>query len=78
MLGLLQWAIHRLYRLSKSWVYIADSKLDLLQEGVGLQGCSLSPILFMNFMDRILRHSQGVQGVQFSDVKILFLQMMSV
>ena len=38
---------------------------------VGLrQGCPLSPILFMNFMDRISRCSQGIEGVRFGDLRI--------
>ena len=30
----------------------------------------MSPILFINFMDRISRRSQGVEGVQFGDLRI--------
>ena len=30
----------------------------------------MSPILFITFMDRISRHSQGVEGVQFGDLRI--------
>ena len=38
---------------------------------VGLcQGCPLSPILFITFMERISRNSQGVEGVGFGDVRI--------
>ncbi|KAK0155726.1 Retrovirus-related Pol polyprotein from type-1 retrotransposable element R2 [Merluccius polli] len=35
-----------------------------------LPGCPLSPILFIIFMDRISRHSQGVEGVRFGDLRI--------
>ena len=39
--------------------------------GVGLrQGCALSPILFVIFMDRISRRSQGGEGLQFGGLRI--------
>ena len=42
--------------------------------GVGLrQGCALSPILFVIYMDRISRHSHGVEGLQVGDLKIASL-----
>ncbi|TWW53113.1 R2 Retrovirus-related Pol polyprotein from type I retrotransposable element [Takifugu flavidus] len=34
------------------------------------QGCPLSPILFITFMDRISRCSHGVEGVRFGDLRI--------
>ncbi|TWW74372.1 R2DM Retrovirus-related Pol polyprotein from type II retrotransposable element [Takifugu flavidus] len=38
---------------------------------VGLrQGCPLSPVLFITFMDRISRRSRGVEGVEFGGRKI--------
>ena len=49
-------------------------KSDLFSVRVGLrQCCSLSPILFITFMDRISRHSQGAEGFQFSGVSMLSL-----
>ena len=55
----------------KSLVCIAGNKSDLFPVRVGLrQGCSLSPILFIIFMDRISRRSQGIEGVQFGDLRI--------
>ena len=47
-------------------VRIAGSKSDLFPVHVGLrQGCPLSPVLFIIFMDRISRRSQGLEGVWF-------------
>ncbi|TWW68233.1 hypothetical protein D4764_19G0000310 [Takifugu flavidus] len=52
-------------------VHIAGSKLNSFPVRVGLhQGCPLSPILFITFMDTISRCSNGVEGVQFSDLRI--------
>ena len=52
-------------------VHIAGNKSDLFPVRVGLrQGCPLSPILFIIFMDRISRCSQGVEGVRFGDLRI--------
>ena len=33
----------------------------------------MSPILFIKFMDRISRHSHGVEGFQFGGVRISYL-----
>ncbi|KAK3519761.1 hypothetical protein QTP70_003904 [Hemibagrus guttatus] len=53
------------------WVRIAGCNSDLFPVHVGLQqGCPLSPVLFITFMDRIPRHSQGLEGVQFGDHRI--------
>ena len=50
---------------------IAGSKLDLFPVRVGLrQGCPLSPILFIIFLDRISRRSQSIEGVWFGDLRI--------
>ena len=65
------WAVRSLYDRCQSMVRIASNKSDLFPVRVGLrQGCPLSPILFIIFMDRISRHSQGVQGVRFCDLRI--------
>ncbi|CAM4549683.1 unnamed protein product [Leuciscus chuanchicus] len=61
-------AIRSLYDRSRSLVRIAGSKSDLFPVHVGLrQGCPLSPVLFIIFMDRISRRSQGPEGVRFGD-----------
>ncbi|KAI3352809.1 hypothetical protein L3Q82_019382, partial [Scortum barcoo] len=59
-------AVRSLYDRSRSLVRcIAGSKSDLFPVHVGLrQGCPLSPVLFIIFMDRISRRSQGPEGVQ--------------
>ncbi|KAI3352581.1 hypothetical protein L3Q82_005518 [Scortum barcoo] len=51
---------------------IAGSKSDLFPVHVGLrQGCPLSPpVLFIIFMDRISRRSQGPEGVRFGNHRI--------
>ncbi|KAI3362174.1 hypothetical protein L3Q82_012493, partial [Scortum barcoo] len=64
-----------LFGLCTTWswslVRIAGSKSDLFPVHVGLrQGCPLSPVLFIIFMDRISRRSQGPEGVQFGNHRI--------
>ncbi|KAK3538499.1 hypothetical protein QTP86_006187 [Hemibagrus guttatus] len=64
-------AVWSLYNQSRSLVRIASCKSDLFPVHVGLrQGCPLSPVLFIVFMDRISRHSQGLEGVRFGDHRI--------
>ncbi|KAI3368153.1 hypothetical protein L3Q82_007881 [Scortum barcoo] len=64
-------AVRSLYDRSRSLVCIASSKSDLFLVHVGLlQGCPLSPVLFITFMDRISRRSQGPEGVQFGNHRI--------
>ena len=69
--GALLRAIQSLYAQSESCVRILGSKSDSFPVGVGLcQGCSLSPILFVIFMDRISRRSRGEEGLQFGVLRI--------
>ena len=64
-------AVRSLYDRSRSLVRIAGSKSDLFPVHVGLrQGCPLSPVLFITFMDRISRRSQGPEGVWFGNHRI--------
>ncbi|KAK3547092.1 hypothetical protein QTP86_011400 [Hemibagrus guttatus] len=64
-------AVQSLYNWSRSLVHIASCKSDLFPVHVGLrQGCPLSPVLFIVFMDRISRRSQGLEGVRFGDHRI--------
>ena len=70
--GSLLRAIQSLYSQSESCVSVHGSKLD--QVGAGLrQGCALSLILFVIYMDRISRRSRGVEGLQVGDLKIASL-----
>ncbi|KAK3559901.1 hypothetical protein QTP86_026426 [Hemibagrus guttatus] len=67
-------AVWSLYNRSRSLVRIASCKSDLFPVHVGLrQGCPLSPVLFIVFMDRISRCSQGLEGVWFGDHRISLL-----
>uniref|UniRef100_A0A8C6KM13 Reverse transcriptase domain-containing protein n=1 Tax=Nothobranchius furzeri TaxID=105023 RepID=A0A8C6KM13_NOTFU len=69
--GLLLRAIQSLYQRSLSLVRIAGSKSDLFPLRVGLrQGCPLSPVLFITFMDRISRRSCGMEYVEFGGRRI--------
>uniref|UniRef100_A0A8C6KZ86 Reverse transcriptase domain-containing protein n=1 Tax=Nothobranchius furzeri TaxID=105023 RepID=A0A8C6KZ86_NOTFU len=72
--GPLVWAVRSLYDRCQSLVRIAGSKSGSFPVRVGLlQGCPLSPILFITFMDRISRRSQGVEGIRFGGLRIRFL-----
>ncbi|KAK3548817.1 hypothetical protein QTP70_020700, partial [Hemibagrus guttatus] len=64
-------AVRSLYNQSRSLVRIASCKSDLFPVHVGLrQGCPLSPVLFIVFMDRISMDSQGLEEVRFGDHRI--------
>ena len=64
-------AVRSLYDRSRSLVRVAGNKSDLFPVHVGVrQGCPLSPVLFIIFMDRISRRSLGGEGVQFGDQRI--------
>ncbi|TWW56354.1 hypothetical protein D4764_08G0003410 [Takifugu flavidus] len=64
-------AIRSLYDRCQSLVRIAGIKSNSFPVGVDLlQGCPLSPILFITFMDRISRCSHGIEAVRFGDLRI--------
>ena len=66
--------IQSLYTQSESCVRVLGSKSDSFPVGVGLrQGCALSPILFVIFMDRISRCSHGGEVLQFGGLRIASL-----
>ncbi|XP_061537112.1 uncharacterized protein LOC133404806 [Phycodurus eques] len=67
-------AVRSPYDRSQSLVRIAGSKSDSFPVRVGLRrGCSLSPIVFVTFMDRMSRRSRGVEGVRFGGLSIASL-----
>uniref|UniRef100_A0A8C2ZPF1 Reverse transcriptase domain-containing protein n=1 Tax=Cyclopterus lumpus TaxID=8103 RepID=A0A8C2ZPF1_CYCLU len=67
-------AIRSLYACSRSCVRLLGSKSDTFPVGVGLrQGCPLSPVLFVTFMDRISRRSQGAERIRFGSLGIASL-----
>ncbi|KAI3356985.1 hypothetical protein L3Q82_003620 [Scortum barcoo] len=59
-------AVRSLYDRSRSLVRIAGSKSDPVPSTcwTPAEACPLSPVLFIIFMDRISRRSQGPEGVQ--------------
>uniref|UniRef100_A0A669BS49 Reverse transcriptase domain-containing protein n=1 Tax=Oreochromis niloticus TaxID=8128 RepID=A0A669BS49_ORENI len=69
--GPLLWAIQSLYNCCKSLVSIAGNKSDSFLVGDGLrQGCPLSPILFIIFIDRISRRSLVAEGFHLGGLRI--------
>jgi len=66
--------IRSLYKQSESCVRILGTKSSTFSVGVGLhQGCPLSQILFVIFMDRISRRIRGEESVRFGDLRIASL-----
>uniref|UniRef100_A0A8C6MJS2 Reverse transcriptase domain-containing protein n=1 Tax=Nothobranchius furzeri TaxID=105023 RepID=A0A8C6MJS2_NOTFU len=64
-------AVRSLHDRCQSLVRVAGSKSGSFPVRVGLhQGCPLSPILFITFMDRISRCSQDVEGIHFGGLRI--------
>ena len=69
--GRLLAAIQSLYQDCRSCVRINGSKSDWFRVRVGLrQGCVLSPLLFIIFMDRISRRSTTPECVTVGDVRV--------
>ena len=69
--GRLLSAIQSLYNNCKSCVRINGSKSEYFQVQVGLrQGCVLSPLLFMIFMDKLSRTSTNPVCIKIGDVKV--------
>ena len=63
--------VHSLDSQNESCVRVLGSQPVSFPVGVGLcQGCALSPILFVIYMDRILRRSRGGEGLQFGGLRI--------
>ena len=69
--GPLIWAVSPCMTRVRVWSALPGSMSDSFPVRVGLcQGCPLSPILFITFINRISRRSHGVEGVQFGDFRI--------
>ena len=69
--GHLLTAIQSLYEDCRSCVRINGSKSDWFRTSVGLrQGCVLSPLLFIIFMDRISRRSATPECAEVGDVRV--------
>ena len=66
--GQLLTAIKSLYMHSEVCVRVNSATTKPFREGVGLrQGCSLSLILFLIYMDRIVKKSESCGGVKIGD-----------
>jgi hypothetical protein len=69
--GQLLQAIQFLYKDCRSCVRVNGIKSTSFTVGAGLrQGCVLSPLLFIIYMDRIARRSQGEECVMIGDVRV--------
>lgn len=69
-------AVQSVQRRSRSLVYIASNKSDLFRAEVALrQDCPLSQILYISFIDRISKCSQGAEEILFGDLRISSLLM---
>ena len=70
----LLWAILSLYNQNKSCVHILDTSSSLFTVNAGLgQVCPLLPILFVVFMDRILRYCWEEESVWFGNQTVASL-----
>ena len=64
-------AIKSLYLHSEVCVRVNSATTKPFRESVGLrQGCSLSPILFLIYMDRIVKKSESCGGVKIGDCNV--------
>ena len=67
-------AIASLYTESRSCVRILGRKSEMFDVGAGLrQGCVLSPLLFIVYMDRIARRSLGRESVAIGGARVSHL-----
>jgi hypothetical protein len=72
--GPLVGAVASLYEGSRSCVRISGCRSKMFDVGAGLrQGCVLSPLLFIVYMDRIARRSLGRESVAVGEVKVSHL-----
>ena len=64
-------AIKSLYMHSEVCVRVDSATTKLFRVSVGLrQGCSLSPILFLIYMDRIVKQSESCGGVKIGECTV--------
>ena len=69
--GQLLTAIKLLYMHSEVCVRVNSAKMKPFRVSVGLrQGCSLSPILFLIYMDRIVKKSESCGGVKIGECTV--------
>ena len=67
-------AIASLYSKSRSCVRVLGRKSEYFSVGAGLrQGCVLSPLLFIIYMDRIVRRSLGQECIMIGRTKLSHL-----
>lgn len=65
------WAVHFLYDRCLSLVRIAGSRSDLFPVSIGVhQGCSLSWLLLITFMEKMFMLRRGVMRLWFGDLRI--------
>ncbi|GAB0086845.1 Reverse transcriptase domain [Sergentomyia squamirostris] len=61
-------AIQSLYKICRSCVRVSGQKSEMFDVSVGLrQGCVLSPLLFIIYMDRMLKRSLGPVGARIGE-----------
>ena len=63
--------VRALYAQCESCVCILGIKSDSYRMGIGpCQGCALLPLLFVTFTDRVLRRSQGQEGLVWGSLRV--------
>ncbi|KAL0274579.1 UNVERIFIED_CONTAM: hypothetical protein PYX00_002680 [Menopon gallinae] len=69
--GALSRAVRSLYEDCRSCVRINGATSETFRVAVGLrQGCMLSPLLFITYMDWMLRRSRGSESFRYGDLEV--------